>query len=150
MYGREHDYHLVVDALVPVLHDLPGKIVAIDGRPGVGKTTLGRFLAYRFNVSLIETDLFLLEGQGRLVYRNDEIARIIEKRLRQPRPVVVEGAAVLRLLAELNHQPDFTVYIINKDAPENRGDLARDLAAYETQFSPRQRADITIELQGCC
>jgi ABC-type multidrug transport system fused ATPase/permease subunit len=35
----------VVEALTPVLYDLPGTLVAIDGRPGSGKATLGRYLA---------------------------------------------------------------------------------------------------------
>jgi KaiC/GvpD/RAD55 family RecA-like ATPase len=59
------DYRPVVEALSPVLHGLLGKVVAIDGLPGVGKTEMGRYLAYRFNVSLIEPDLFLRERQGR-------------------------------------------------------------------------------------
>lgn len=142
------DYRPVVEALSPVLHGLPGKVIAIDGLPGVGKTEMGRYLAYRFNVSLIESDLFLIERQGRLVYRNDEIARIIAKRVDaySPRPVIVESAVVLRLLAELERSPDFMIYITNKDAPKSRGSLLADLKAYEAEFSPRERADLTIAL----
>jgi ABC-type phosphate/phosphonate transport system ATPase subunit len=149
--NKERDYSPVVDALGPILYGLPGKIVAIDGLPGVGKTTLGRFLAYRFNISLIETDLFLIERQGRLVYRNDEITRIIAKRVDaySPRPMIIESAVVLRVLAELKRKPDFTIYITNQDAPESHGDLLADLNAYEAQFRPRGRADLSIEFQGC-
>jgi hypothetical protein len=148
---QDRDYTAITEALKPVLHNLPGKIVAIDGLPGVGKTTLGRFLAYRFNVSLIETDLFLIERQGRMVYRNDEIARIISKRVDaySPRPVIIESAVVLRLLAELERRPDFTIHITNKDAPESHGDLLADLNAYEAQFSPKDRADLAVEFTGC-
>lgn len=147
---KERDYAVVVEALKPVLHNLPGKIVAVGGLPGVGKTTLGRFLAYRFNVSLIETDLFLVPSQGRLVYRNEEIARIVAKRVdASERPVIVEGSAVLRLLAELKRRPAFTIYISNKDAPESNRDLVADLEAYYAEFSPHDRADLTIALDGC-
>jgi hypothetical protein len=53
---------------------------------------------------------------------------------------------VLRLLAELERSPDFTIYITNKDAPASRGSLLADLQAYEAEFSPRQRSDLTIAL----
>ncbi len=48
-------YLRVVNALTPVMRGLPGVIVTVDGRDGVGKTTLGRYLAWHFNVTLIET-----------------------------------------------------------------------------------------------
>ena len=142
------EYRPVVKALGPLLHGLPGMIVAIDGLPGVGKTEMGRYLAYRFNVSLIETDLFLIEQQGRLIYHNNQIGRIIAKRgdAHSPCPVIIEGAAVLRLLAELERHPDFMIYITNKEAPASQGSLLADLEAYEVQFSPRQRANLTIAL----
>jgi hypothetical protein len=147
---EERDYTAVVEALAPVLENLPGKIVAIGGLPGVGKTTLGRYLAYRFNVSLIETDLFLLPGKGRLVYRNEEIARIVAKRVdASSRPVIVEGTAVLRLLTDLERKPDFTIYVTNKDAPESHGDLLRDLKAYYAEFLPSSLADLKIEFYDC-
>jgi hypothetical protein len=137
-------------ALAPLLHGLTGKLVAIDGHPGVGKTTLGRFLAWRFNVALIETDWFLIERQGRLVYRNDEIARIITKRIDgwNPKPVIVDGASVLRLLTATGRSPDFVIYVTNKNAPESYGDLAADLAAYDAEFAPRERADLTLAIDN--
>src|ERR1700691_3860767 len=92
----------VLSALAPILYNLPGKLVAIDGRSGTGKTTLGRYLAWRFNVSLVESDLFLVPSQGTLVYHNEAINRVIARRIEKPRPVIVEGVAVLRLLAELS------------------------------------------------
>jgi hypothetical protein len=147
---EERDYGAVVEALAPVLDNLPGKIVAVGGLPGVGKTTLSRFLAYRFNVSMIETDLFRLPTNGRLIYRNDEIARIVAQRVdsQYPRPVIVESAVVLRLLSELGRSPDFTIYVINKDAPESDGDLLADLNAYYAKFSPSSRAGMKIEFYG--
>ena len=139
-------YRQVVDALAPVLYDLPGKIVAIDGRPHSGKTTLGRYLAWRFNVSLIETDLFLFEDRGALIYRLDDIDRIIEARLRKPRPVVVDSAVALRLMAELERKPDFTVYVSSTDPVETLA-LRDEVAAYEAKYSPKSKADLTVELR---
>jgi shikimate kinase len=40
----------------------------------VGKTTLGRYLAWQFNISLVELDLFLIPNQGKLVYMNEALS----------------------------------------------------------------------------
>jgi hypothetical protein len=87
---------------------------------------------------------------SRSLKRNEEIARIVAKRVDEAdRPVIVEGATVLRLLAELKRQPDFTIYIANKDAPESRDSLLADLNAYYAEFSPNSRADLAIEFEHC-
>ena len=105
-------------ALTPVLHDLPRRLIAIDGRSGVGKTTLGRYLAWRFNISLVETDLFLIPNQGRLIYLREAISYAIASRLQTPRPVIVEGVAIRRLLADLSLKPDYAIYVSSQDAPD--------------------------------
>src|SRR5215216_5657937 len=105
--GRDTEYAPVVLALAPLLHNLPPKLIAIDGRPGSGKTTLGRFLAWWFNVSLVETDLFLFEGEGRYRYHADEIKRIIDARQGRDRPAIIEGVTVLRQIASMQLSADF-------------------------------------------
>jgi hypothetical protein len=62
-------YLQVINALTPVMRRPRGIIVTIDGRDGVGKTTLGRYLAWHFNVTLIETDLFLIPARDYLIGR---------------------------------------------------------------------------------
>lgn len=139
-------FNEVAKALTDVLYDLPGKLIAIDGYPGVGKTTLGRFLAWRFNVSLVETDLFIIERQGRLLHRNDEISRLISHRLAIPRPVIVDGCAILRLLSQLQRVPDFLIYVTAQDAPSISGSFLADLESYDLKYAPRTRANMIIEL----
>lgn len=143
---KEHPaYALAVEPLSCLLYDLPGKLIAIDGREGCGKTTLGRYLAWRFNSSLIETDLFLIDGMNRLVHRQDEIKRIVEKRLAAPLPVFIEGVAMLRLLEGIGQRPDFVIYISNANYSGSRT-LAEELAQYDANFRPRERADVIVEL----
>src|SRR5688500_11872965 len=139
-------YDLAMDALRPVLRNLPGKIVGIDGRAGVGKTTLGRYLAWRFNVSLVETDLFMIKGQGQVLYRQEEGQHVIASRIDGDdmdtrRPVIVDGIALRRLLGRLGRKPDFVIYVTHRDPPESTL-LKEDLASYEADFSPEGRADL--------
>ncbi|HLS55397.1 MAG TPA: hypothetical protein VK052_04945 [Zeimonas sp.] len=139
-------YDEVVSALVPVLDGLPPRVVGIDGRDGVGKTTLGRYLAWHFNISLIETDLFLNRHQGRLDYRDDEIARLIRARLDLSRPVVVDGVCLLKLLGRLEIEPAFTVYVCARHEEDDDRTLAFDFPSYKRDFTPRAKADLVVTL----
>jgi len=151
VFENDRDYAPAVEALKPVLHNLPGRIIAIGGLPGVGKTTLGRYLAYRFNVSLIETDLFLLPNRRALVYRENWLKKVIAARLDKAdsdwqRPVIIEGATVLRLLASLGRKPDFIIHVINECGFEGRGALADDLRRYEAEYAPAKEAHLCLKL----
>jgi hypothetical protein len=136
-------YLQVVDALTPIMRGLPGIIVTIDGRDGVGKTTLGRYLAWHFNVTLVETDLFLIPAKDYLLHLDDQINRIIERRITTPLPVIVEGVSILQLMKRINRIPAFRIYVTS---PRHSSGpiMARKLAAYEAEFSPLATADIAI------
>jgi adenylate kinase family enzyme len=138
-------YKEVITALTPILYDLPGKLIAIDGQSGVGKTTLGRYLAWQFNISLVESDLFLIQKQGKLIYLNEALKHVIQHRLNKPRPVIVEAVAVRRLLRDLALKPDYVIYVSSTDAPESRA-LKDELDSYEAEFKPATSADLVIDV----
>jgi cytidylate kinase len=134
----------VVEALVPVLRDFPPRLIAISGLMCSGKTTLGRYLAWRFNVPLVETDLF--RGYGNeLSYRVDELNRVIDARIKRKLPVIVECTVLLRLMAELNRKPDFVIYVSNPNSVVT-GKFTDEIAAYEAKYQPRAHANLTVEL----
>ena len=139
-------YLRVVNALTPVMRGLPGVIVTVDGRDGVGKTTLGRYLAWHFNVTLIETDLFLIPARDHLIHLDDQVNRIIERRITSPRPVIIEGISMLQLMKRIHRVPDFSIYVIN---PRHAGSklLAQRLSAYEAAFAPSRKANIVVEIE---
>jgi uridine kinase len=139
-------YSQVVDALTPIMRGLPGVIVTIDGRDRVGKTTLGRYLAWHFNVTLIETDLFLIPTQDHLIHLDDQINRIIERRITSPLPVIVEGVSMLQLMKRINRVPAFSVYVTNPQQSSSRI-LERRLSAYEAAFSPSAKANIVVKVE---
>ena len=138
-------YVTVVEALTPTMRGLPGVIVTIDGRDGVGKTTLGRYLAWHFNVTLIETDLFLIPAQDYLIHLDDQVNRIIERRITSPRPVIVEGISMLQLMKRINRVPDFAIYVTNPHHSGSR-QLEQRLSAYEAAFAPSTKANIVVEI----
>lgn len=137
-------YLQVVHAMAPVMQGLPGVIVTIDGHGGAGKTTLGRYLAWHFNVTLIETDLFLIPAQDYLIYLDDQINRIIERRITSPLPVIVEGVAILQLMKRINRVPAFKIYVDNRR--QSSTTMTRRLDEYETEFLPFVTANIVIEV----
>ena len=139
-------YLQVVDALWPHMRGSPGIIVTIDGRGGVGKTTLGRYLAWYFNVSLIETDLYLIPALDHILYLDDQINRIIERRVTMPAPVIVEGVAVLELMKRINRTPTFTLYVTNPQQAASKV-MEERLAAYEAAYTPAASADMIVEIE---
>jgi uridine kinase len=135
-----------VDALAPVMRGLPGIIVTIDGRDGAGKTTLGRYLAWHFNVTLIETDLFIIPTHDHLIYLDDQINRIIERRVSWPLPVILEGVAMLQLMKRISRVPDFTIYVTNPRHTASPS-VKRRLASYEATFNPSASANLMAALE---
>ena len=138
-------YLAVVDVLTPFMRGSSGPIVTIDGRDAVGKTTLGRYLAWHFNVTLIETDLFLIPARDYVVYLDDQINRIIERRITSRLPVIVEGVAMLQLMKRINRIPDFSMYLTNP-RQSSSPIMERQLSAYEAEFAPATKANIVVRI----
>jgi uridine kinase len=138
-------YLQVVTALTPVLRRSHGSIVTIDGRDGVGKTTLGRYLAWHFSMSLIETDLFLIPARDHLIHLDDQINRIIERRISSQLPVIVEGISMLQLMKRIHRTPDFSIYVTNPRRVSDKA-MERRLSAYEAAFSPAAIANIVVKV----
>jgi uridine kinase len=138
-------YLQVVTALTPVLRKSHGIIVTIDGRDGVGKTTLGRYLAWHFSMSLIETDLFLIPARDHLIHLDDQVNRIVERRVSSKLPVIVEGISMLQLMKRIHRVADFSIYVVNPRRPTDKA-MDRRLTAYETAFSPSAIANLVVKV----
>ena len=139
------EYAIALQALKPILYNLPAVIIAIDGRVGSGKTTLGRFLAWRFNVTLIETDLFLYRNEGKFTYKNDQITGILDHRMKSELPVIVEGVVALGLLAEVGHKHAFHIHLIC-DESEGSSMTEQEWEKYDADYRPKAKADLSLKL----
>lgn len=104
-------YQQIADSLSEFMLGQQPRIVAITGPMRSGKTTLGRYLAWNFNVSLVETDLLLF---GCAPWRHDLAAlqQMIDICLGMDRPVFVEGLTSLRLLKSIGKTPDFVIELL--------------------------------------
>lgn len=140
------EYEIAVKSLTPILFNLPPLLVAIDGRDNDGKTTLGRYLAWHFNVTLLESDLYLL-GDNSLRRRTEEIKRIVDARINRERPIIVEGVGVLQILEDIGRKSDFHLYIRNINTHWSGGSVKAMLADYEKKFALWERANLVVETQ---
>jgi adenylate kinase family enzyme len=141
MQIRPAQFDELATALETHLHELPPKLIAIDGRCSAGKSSLGRFLAWYFNSTLIELDLFLSEGG--LVHRYDDVKRIIKQRLDRKRPIFVEGITVLNVLEVIDIPKNYLIYVHNPRYPEGTG-YVKELEEYETKYQPKSNADYVL------
>jgi len=145
---RPPEFDSAAQWLQPVLENLPPKLVVITGPLASGKTTLGRFLAWYFNISLIESDHYLVPNK-QFVCDSTEINRIIEFRLGMPRPVIVEGFRILPLIAELKRTPDAIIHVRNRIAhPRATTALARDRNPTEWGFGSVLTHHVVVSHNG--
>lgn len=126
-------------AIEPLLLQSRRRLIAIDGRMLAGKTTFGRFLAWRFNMPLIERDLFLDGATPRV----DDIQRIVELRLACENAVILEGVFALRLLEQIGCPHDFLFYVAN-DFGRRPSPKDDEFMGYEKRYTPMSWADYTV------
>ena len=101
-------------------------------------------MAWYFNISLVETDLFLESGQG-FKYRLAELGHVVSTRLARERPVLLDSIAVGWLLRDLGQPAAFTVYVSN-NGPSRDDSLHAHVESYEAAVRPLEVANLVIEV----
>ena len=116
-------------------------LIGIDGKDDSGKSTLGRLLAWHLEMPTIETDLFLVPNErDEIVYRYDDMKRLIERRMNDNRPVIVEGIILLEILRNIGLEPDYFIYVTSP-ASEDSQIWQSNFTEYEAEFAPAENAD---------
>jgi hypothetical protein len=143
------------------------RIVAIDGLPGSGKSTLGEQVAAALGAQQVDFVDFLVKDQGEFVgaLRTDELAVALTS---PPGLVIASGVCMLQVLDRLDFKADVLVYVKRMaiwgwaDEDEVVGDQLEELARlngmspddlplhlevreYHREFVPHERADVVLE-----
>ena len=121
----------------------PG-IVAIDGRPGVGKSYFARALGLRASIDVVTLDDFVRPNQGRYLDALDYEG--IRSRLGAGFQIV-EGLCVLAVLGKLGLAPTVHVYVTPMGGTYELSEDAGlswhiEVLDYEKEFSPHLSADL--------
>ncbi len=85
------------------------KLIAIDGKTGVGKSTLARLLSTRLQLEVVHLDAFLRSGRG--TYVTSLRLNRLRRKVNVAQRCLVEGVCVLRVLELLGKRPDALVYV---------------------------------------
>lgn len=117
-------------------------LIAIDGDPGVGKSSLASWLSWQLEMPAMHLGQYLIRDSKPLKWRVEEVSRLLSKRIDdEERPVIVEGILVLDALHEIRRPQDFLVFI------EGETDclLRTLLDEYRQRRKPQNKAHETLK-----
>lgn len=134
-----------IPELAAYLSKISPKRIAIDGPPGVGKTTLAQQLAPRLDVRCVHLDDFLEPNQGGFLEFLDfnKLASSL-----QQTPLIVEGVCLLAALERACVGPDVLVYVRPSPAYWKsicHDDLFCEAAIYLHQYRPDAIAHLVYD-----
>ena len=88
------------------------KVIAIDGKDGVGKSTLAKKIAINLNGSYLELDQFIEKNKGHYVsaIKKDDLLNEIRNNSNK-KPVLIEGICAQEVLKSLNMKADVLIYV---------------------------------------
>jgi hypothetical protein len=116
-------------------------LIAIDGADGCGKSSLASWLAWQLGMPAIQLDLYLSELHP-MQWLAVELARVVNHRINNKRPMIVDGVCALDVVDQIDRKADFLVFVRGGD---EKSSLAPQILAYRSRRRPDQLAQFTLE-----
>jgi uridine kinase len=131
-------------------------LFGIDGKAGVGKTSLSNWLAWQLGMPAIHLDLFVVQQNmvaGPIARRSADLDRCMKAR--GDRPIIVEGVLLLEALEEVGRFADFLIFVDEQPSARVRPpdsdlidtrefSLTNQIGRYFSRRSPADRADFRL------
>jgi uridine kinase len=127
----------VKEALTPDRRPL---LIAIDGADGIGKSSLGSWLAWQIGMPAVHLDLFITSLQP-IQWLTADLKRAVDRRLDRKCPVIVEGVFVLDALDLIGRKADFVVFVKG----ESSSSWAKQLRDYQARRSLPDTAHFSLD-----
>jgi hypothetical protein len=117
-------------------------LIGIDGIDGAGKSSLAAWLSWQLEMPVVHLDLYVIRDSKPLLWRADEIARVLEGQRLLQRPIVVEGVLLLRALETIGLSPDLHLFV---EKNGRSSDLCEQLAPYLDAYQPASKAAHVVQ-----
>jgi Shikimate kinase len=110
-------------------------ILALDGRDGAGKTTLGHYLALHSGRQFLDTDFYLKRSKLAAPTHTKDLARVLNRQKGRNRPIVLAGVFIAETLKKMSISIDLLVRVIRVEQSGNDG-WGDDYNSYEAAYNP--------------
>jgi hypothetical protein len=120
-------------------------VIAIDGRDGVGKSSLASWLGWQLEMPTVALDLFVIRDSDPIAWRVDALNRLIDARIDLRRPIIVEGILLLKAL-DAFYKVQRRLIWLTMDEREGSCNLRGQFEDYEREYNPANKAALKLHL----
>ena len=120
-------------------------IITVDGRLGVGKTTVAKLLSNHIDYDCLHLDNFITTRKGQFV-NNLDFASL--KAAVRERPIIIEGICLLAVLKKLNITADLDIFVKGLQAHRNELDknIFDEVDMYIHNYEPSNMAGVIFDM----